>query len=316
MDQMDINIILAIFGATFFSSAIRLATPLISAAIGEVFCEKAGILNVGIEGMMLNGAFVAIVATSITDNPWIGVFAAILTSALFALIHAFASIKIQINQVVSGLAINLFVLGATSTINRIYFLGERPSVPDFSPIAIPYLSDIPIIGPIFFNHFMLVYIILFIVLISHFVLFRTVLGMKIRAVGENPRAADTAGINVALIRYGCTIFAGIMAGLAGSFLSLAQMNVFTDNMTAGKGWIALVIVVFGKWTPKGIVVGSLLFGAIEAFSLRAQAYGITVPYELLLLLPYLITILVFAGFIGRAVGPAAMSQPYSKYQQS
>lgn len=313
---MDKEILLGIFGATFFSSAIRLAIPLISASLGEVFCEKSGILNVGIEGMMLGGAFAAIMATYFTQNPWLGVLTAILTAAIFGLIHAFACIKIQINQVISGIAINLFVLGATSTINRLFFLGERPSVPDFSPISLPFLSQIPLIGPILFNNYVLVYLILFIVIISHFVLNRTILGMKIRAVGENPRAADTGGINVNLIRYGCTIFAGMMAGLAGSFLALAQMNVFTDNMTAGKGWIALVIVVFGRWTPKGIVLGSLLFGAIEAFSLRAQAYGLQLPYELLLLLPYLITILVYIGLVGRAVGPAALSKPYSKYQQS
>lgn len=313
---MDLSVLSDLFGLTFFSAAIRLATPMIAAAIGEVYCERAGIINVGIEGMMLNGAFIGIVTTLSTGNPWLGVIAAIITSGLFGLLHGFLSIKVQLNQVVSGLAINLFVLGGTSTINRLLYGGERPAIDSFPIIKVPLLSEIPIIGPIFGNHFLLVYIIFFLVLISHFVLFRTTLGMKIRAVGENPRAAETAGINVVGIRFGAVVFAGMMAGLAGAFLSLAQMNVFTDNMTAGKGWIALVIVVFGKYSPGRVAIGSLLFAAIEAISVRAQAYGITIPYELLLLLPYLVTTLVFAGFLGGGVAPAALSKPYSKYQQS
>lgn len=313
---MDFSILTGLFGLSFFSATIRLATPMIAAAIGEVFCERAGIINVSIEGMMLNGAFIGIVTTLETHNPWIGLLAAIISSGLFGLLHGFLSIKLQVNQVVAGIAINLFVLGGTSTLNRLMYKGERPSIESFPIISVPGLSDIPIIGPIIGNHYLLVYIIFFLVLVTHFVLFRTILGMKIRAVGENPRAAETAGINVFKIRFGATIFAGMMAGLAGGFLSLAQMNVFTDNMTAGKGWIALVIVVFGKYSPGRVAIGSLLFAAIEAISMRAQAYGVMLPYELLLLLPYLVTTLVFAGFLGGGTAPAALSKPYSKYQQS
>ena len=310
------DILTTVFSIAFLTSAIRLSIPYIAAAVGECYCERAGILNVGIEGQMLNGAFVAVFTAYLTQNPWLGVLAAILASGLIAFIHAFASIKIQMNQVISGIAINLIVAGGTSTVNRIYFKAERPIVPGFDLISIPILSKIPVIGQIIGNHYLLVYIIIILAIILQFVMYRTTLGYKIRAVGENPRAADTAGINVYGIRYGCTIFAGMMGGLAGSYLSLAQINVFTDNMTAGKGWIALVAVVFGKWSPKGAVLGSLVFGAVEVLSVRAQAYNINLPYELLLLLPYLVTILVFAGFVGKSMGPATLSQPYSKEQQS
>ena len=306
------DILTQIFAVAFFAAAIRLSTPLIAAALGEVFAERAGIINVGIEGMMLLGAFVAVVASYYTHNPWLGVLAAVASAGALGLVHAFASIALRLDQIVSGIAINLFVLGGTSSMLRVLFTDTRPQVEKFEPIRIPLCADLPVIGPIFCQQYMLVYVVLGLVILGHFVLFRTTLGLQIRAVGEHPKAADTAGIDVVRIRYACVIFAGMMAGLAGSFLSLAQVGVFSDNMTVGKGGIALGAVVFGRWNPVGATLGALLFGAVEVLSIRAQAYGLPIPHELLLALPYVVTILVFAGLIGQATSPAALTRPYSK----
>ncbi len=297
---------------SMFAATIRLATPIIAAAIGEVVTEKAGILNVGIEGMMLFGAFGAVIASYLTGSPWLGLLGGMLTGALMGLIHAYASVSLRISQVVSGIAINIFALGTTTTLARFIFQEQRTQVAAFQEISIPGCVNIPIIGPIFCKHVVLVYVVLGLVILTQVVLSRTTLGLKIRSVGENPRAAETAGIHVIRLKYLCTTYGGMMAGLAGAFLSLAQLNLFVDNMSAGKGWIALTAVVFGRWNPIGVALGSLLFGFVEALGLRIQALGIPIPHELLLMLPYLTTFLVFAGFVGRARTPASLGKPYVK----
>jgi len=306
------DIIVQLFGVSLFAAGIRLSIPIIAAAIGEVFAERAGILNIGIEGMMLTGAFGAVIASYLSGNPWIGVLGGIFLGGLLGLIHAFASIHLRISQIVSGIAINIFALGATTTLARLIFNEQRVQVAAFKPLAVPVCSDIPIIGPLFCQHAALVYLVILIVIITNLVLFRTTLGLSIRSVGENPKAAESAGINVMLIKYACTVFGGMMAGLAGSFLSLVQLNLFVDNMSAGKGWIALTAVVFGRWGPIGTALGSLLFGMVEAIGLRVQALGLPIPHELLLMLPYLATFFVFIGLVGRTRPPASLAKPYKR----
>lgn len=306
------EIITQLFGVSLLASAIRLAIPIIAAAVGEVFTERAGILNVGIEGMMLTGAFGAVIASYLSGSPWIGVLGGVLCGSLLGLVHAYASIHLRISQVVSGIAINIFALGTTTTLARMIFNDERVQVASFSDLPIPVCKDIPFIGPVFCQHAALVYLVILIVVVSQLVLFRTTLGLKIRSAGENPKATESAGINVMLIKYGCTIFGGMMAGLAGSFLSLVQLNLFVDNMSAGKGWIALTAVVFGRWNPLGAALGSLLFGLVEGIGLRVQALGLPIPHELLLMLPYLTTLIVFTGVVGRARSPASLGKPYTR----
>jgi simple sugar transport system permease protein len=253
-----------------------------------------------------------VIASYLSGNPWIGVLGGILCGALLGAIHAYASVNLRIDQVVLGIAINIFALGTTTTLARLIFREERVQVAAFEELALPVCSDIPVIGPIFCQHAALVYIVILIVIIAQLVLFRTTIGMSIRSVGENPKAAESAGINVSLIKYACTIYGGMMAGLGGSFLSLVQLNLFVDNMTAGKGWIALAAVVFGRWSPLGSALGSLLFGFLEAVGLRVQALALPIPHELLLMLPYLTTFLVFAGVVGRSRAPASLAKPYTR----
>jgi ABC-type uncharacterized transport system permease subunit len=264
---------------------------------------------------MLMGAFGAVLASYYLNNPWLGLIGGMISGALMGGIHAFASITLRINQVVSGIAINIFALGTTTTMARILFEEQRPQVASFQAVSVPICVDIPIVGPLFCQHVVLVYLILAIALVSQFILFRTTLGLRIRAAGEHPRAADAAGIQVVLIRYACTVFGGVMAGIGGSFLSLAQLNLFVDNMSAGKGWIALTAVVFGRWNPLGAALGGLLFGGVEAIGLRAQALGLPIPHELLLMLPYLATFLVFIGLVSEARAPSGLGKPYAKEMQ-
>jgi simple sugar transport system permease protein len=306
------DIILQLFGVSLFAAAIRLAMPIIAAAVGEVYTERAGILNIGVEGTMLMGAFGAVLASFYFNSPWLGLLGGMAFGAVLGIIHAFTSITLRINQVVSGIAINIFALGTTTTMARILFEERRPQVASFEALSIPVCKDIPFLGPILCQHVVLVYLILAVAFASQLILFRTTLGLRIRAVGEHPRAADAAGIQVQLIRYACTTFGGMMAGMGGAFLSIAQLNLFVDNMSAGKGWIALAAVVFGRWNPLGAMLGGLLFGMVEAIGLRAQALGLPIPHELLLMLPYLTTFLVFTGLVAHAKAPAALGRPYAK----
>lgn len=306
------DILTQLFGVSLFAAAIRLAAPIIAAAVGEVYAERAGVLNIGVEGMMLMGAFGAVLTAFYLNSPWLGLLGGMTCGAALAAMHAFASITLRINQVVSGIAINILALGTTTTMARILFQEKRPQVAAFDAVSIPACKDIPVVGPILCQQAVLVHLILAVAVVSQIVLFRTTVGLRIRAVGENPKAADAAGIQVLLIRYACTIFGGIMAGIGGTFLSLGQLNLFVDNMSAGKGWIALAAVIFGRWNPLGAALGGLLFGAVEALGLRAQALGLPIPHELLLMLPYLTTFLVFAGLVSHARAPAALGKPYAK----
>jgi simple sugar transport system permease protein len=293
-----------------FASAIRLATPIAFAALGGMFSERGGVINIGLEGMMLTCAFSAVAGTHFFGNPWIGLLIALLVGALQGLLHGVISIKFSGSQIVSGTGINIFALGFTAYMSQVIWgsRGASDAVQGMDPISIPLLEDIPIIGEIIGTHTPLVYILIILVIISYIVLFKTPFGLRIRAVGEHPAAADTAGVNVFKIKYLCVIISGLFAGFGGAFLSLGHLNLFALGMTGGRGFIALAAMIFGGWMPFRIFGASLLFGFSDALQLRLQILGI-LPSQIILTIPYILTIIVLAGVIGK-VTPPSDYKPY------
>lgn len=296
----------------FFAAAVRFSTPLLGASLGEIISEKGGVVNIGLEGMMLCGALAAVLGTWVTGNPFIGVLAAILAGVLIALIHSFFSITLAVNQVVVGMALNIGSLGLTTFVSRLAFstADSRPRVEGFDALNIPVLGNLPFVGPVFFNQSILVYITWLLIPIVGFLLMRTEWGLNLRAVGENPEAAASLGLSVSRIRYTAVLLCGAFAGFAGSFLSLVQLDTFVESMTGGRGFIVLAVVIVGKWVPWRALIAALLFGALEAIALRSQALAFNLPYELLLALPYLVTLLVYAGLVGQARSPDALGKAY------
>jgi simple sugar transport system permease protein len=295
-----------------FASAIRLATPIAFAALGGIFSERAGIINIGLEGMMLTCAFSGVAATHFLGNPWIGVLIALLVGALQGFLHGLISIKFSGNQIVSGTGINIFALGFTAFMSQVIWgsRGASDAVQGIDPISIPLIKDIPIIGEVIGVHSPLVYILIILVVISYIILFKTSFGLRIRAVGEHPTAADTAGVNVFKIKYLCCVISGIFAGFGGAFLSLGHLNLFALGMTGGRGFIALAAMIFGGWMPIGAFGASLLFGFSDALQIRLQILGI-LPSQIILTIPYILTIIVLAGAIGK-VTPPSDYKPYKR----
>jgi len=293
-----------------FASAIRMATPIAFAALGGIFSERAGIINIGLEGMMLTCAFSAVATTHFIGNPWLGVLVALLIGALQGLLHGLITIKFAGNQIVSGTGINILALGLTAFMSQVIWgsRGASDAVQGIDPISIPLIKDIPIIGEIIGVHSPLVYILIISVAISYIILFKTPFGLRIRAVGEHPAAADTAGIDVFKTKYYCLIISGILAGFGGAFLSLGHLNLFAWGMTGGRGFIALAAMIFGGWMPLGAFGASLLFGFSDALQMRLQTLGI-LPPQIILTIPYILTIIVLAGVIGR-VTPPSDYKPY------
>ncbi len=297
-----------------FSAAIRMATPLALAALGEIFSENSGIINLGVEGIMLMGALLGFLGTYFTGSLLVGVLLSILIGIIMALIHGLITIRFMANQVVSGMALWLLGWGLSGFLYRMIF-GVRtlpPTVKGFDTISIPLLSEMPFLGAILFNHNVLVYLMFILVFLSSIVLYRTDFGLRIRAVGENPKAADTLGVDVYRIRYMCLMIEGGLAGLAGAYLSLAQLSMFIEGMTLGKGFIAIAIVYFGKWNPYRTFSGALLFGFVDALQKRLQTMGFGIPYQFLLMLPYIITILTLLGVARKAEAPASLGVPYRR----
>lgn len=300
---------------SLLSTTLRMATPLVFAALGGVFSERSGVINIALEGIMLIGAFVAMAISYYTGNPWFGVLGAMMAGILIAAIHAVVCIEFRANQVVSGTAINILAAGLTVFLLRTMFdhAGQSPSVNQIENFPIPILKDIPFLGKIFFEHIPFVYISLILVAVSYWVLWKTPFGLRIRSVGEHPAAADSVGINVNKTRYIAVLISGLLAGLGGASLSIGLLDVFVENMTAGRGFIALAAMIFGKWTPQGALLAALLFGFADSLQMLAQTLGLTfVPRQFLLMLPYILTILALTGIIGSATPPAADGQPYEK----
>jgi ABC-type uncharacterized transport system permease subunit len=309
--------------ANLWQTTLIEATPLSLAAIGGVISERAGVVNIAMEGMMLTGAFFAVGISIFTGNAAIGLLAGIATGGLMAAVHAFGAIRLKADQIISGMAINLLALGLTSYLlfsvygsngtpppcTQTCSAGDVRTIPDWS---IPVLNKIPAIGQILFQQNPVVYLMLFFVLLVHLFLFRTTLGLRIRAVGEHPRAVDTAGINVQHLRYLAVIASGLLSGLAGAYLSLSVQGGFSENMTSGRGFIALAAMIFGKWTPFGAFGACLLFGFGQAtYDTLQNTSGPAQDYSTLVAtLPYVLTIVALAGFIGRSTPPAADGLPY------
>jgi simple sugar transport system permease protein len=277
----------------FVQAALRFATPLIGAATGEILAERAGVINIGLEGMMLVGAFTGVLGSALSGSVWGGLALAILAGGLVGLLHAGATVLLGTDQVISGAAINLGALGLTAFLNREIFGQTPPPVPSFEPFRLPLLGDLPLVGPALFNHIPLVYIVLALAPLATLALFRTPWGLRLRAVGEAPEAAASAGIHVRRYQIVAVTLGGMFAGLAGTYFSLGNVRVFTENMAAGNGFIALAVVIVARWRPNRAVLVALLFGAASALAFRAQAFQLALPYELLLALPYALTLLVY-----------------------
>lgn len=306
------DILSMLFNTAVFAAAFRMATPLIFAALGGIFSERSGVVNIALEGMMLVGAFTAMFVTYHTGLPWVGVLGAIVAGALMGLLHALFCVHYRANQVVTGTAINIFAGGLTVFLLRFYFgtAGTSPSVATIPDLTLPVISKIPWFGKILGRQNPLVYLALLSVIVVHIVIYKTVWGLRLRSVGEHPAAADTVGVNVYRTRYIAVALSGALAGLGGTYLSIAHLSRFSENMTAGRGFIALAAMIFGKWTPLGALGACLFFGYADALQMRLQDIGI--PVQFMHMLPYVLTMIALAGFIGKAVAPKASGEPYIK----
>ncbi|MEG6616004.1 ABC transporter permease [Peptococcaceae bacterium 1198_IL3148] len=302
------------FLVSLLAGAVRMSVPILLPAIGEIFTQRAGILNLGLEGIMLMGALGGFVGAFFTGSLWIGVALAVVVGMLFSVIMAVLSVTIRADQVIAGVALTILGTGLSTFLFRVIFGIQKlpPAIEPFEAISIPVLSNIPILGPVLFQHNILVYLTFILVVLSAIVLKRTTFGLKVRAVGEHPQAADSKGINVYLIRYICVVIGGAFAGLGGAFLSIGYMNTFLDQMSAGRGFIAVAVVIFARWNPYRAVGGAFVFGLASALQLRLQALGVPIPHQFLLALPYVLTILVLISVSKKADFPSAFTLPYNR----
>ncbi len=299
-------------------ASVRLATPVIMGAMAGIWCERAGVVNIAIEGMMLTGAafgfvaFTLLITNGVPGGLWIGVIVAVLAGGLMATLHAWLSITFRTDQIVSGTVINILAVGITSFMRREVLLSSDAGRETLQPVVIPFLSEIPVLGEVLFSGKPIFYSMLVLVVVTHVVIYYTQWGLRTRAVGENPHAADTLGINVNRTRWINVMIGGCIAGLAGAWFSLETTGSFDDNMTNGTGFIALAAMIFGKWTPFGAAAGGLLFGFSDALGQRFQILGVNIPAQFVQMTPYLVTIIVLAGLVGRATAPAADGIPFEK----
>jgi len=294
-------------------STVVLSIPVTLGALSGLMCERVAVINISIEGQLLTSAFVGTIVGS-AANIWIGLIAAIATGALLGAVLAVLAIRFHIDQVIAGVVINIFALGLTSFLARRVLTAE-PSLNSpgrFASFKIPFLGDIPVIGPMFFDQNMFVYLTFLLVIVIHFGLFYTRWGLRSRAVGEHPKAADTVGIDVYKTRYRNVILGGCIAGLGGAFLTLSQVSRFEENLTAGIGFIGLAAMIFGRWMPLGALGAGLVFGFARALQQKLGILGTPIPSEFLSMLPYIVTIIVVAGVVGKSRPPAADGQPYIK----
>ena len=320
---MTFDLVISLLDAT-----LRLATPLLLACLAGLYSERSGVFDIGLEGKMLAAAFGAGAVAAITGSPWLGLLAGVGVSLSTALLQGVAAISLKGNQLIAGTAINMLAAGLTTFLGQTWFHqgGRTPALRGgarFEIIDLPFAAEIhniPFLGPIYADlisgHYLLVYVAFLAVPVTAFVLFRTRFGLRLRAVGENPKAVDTAGVNVNLLRYEAVLITGVLCGLAGAYFSIAQGSGFGNNMTAGRGFIALAALIFAKWRPVPAMFACLLFGFFEALQIRLQNVDLPVlgqvPVQAIQALPYLLTVILLAGFIGKAVGPRAGGVPYTK----
>jgi simple sugar transport system permease protein len=297
------------------AASMRLGGPIIIAAVGEIYAERAGVFNLSVDGVMLLGGFMGFIVAYESENLWMGVIAATTIGAIMGLIFAFWTISMRANQIVTGFTLLILSTGSAIYFNRLAFpttgTALMPSVPRFRPLEIPLLSKIPVLGPILFSHNALTYLFAGLLVLSTIILFKTRYGLRITAVGEYPAAADTVGVNVKFIRYSAVVIGAALAGLGGGYFSLAELGLFNESMVGGRGFIALALVIFGRWNPLLAAAGGLIFGAIDALQFRLQFLGAPVPSQLLIALPYVLTIIVLLFGRGR-LAPAAITKAYTR----
>jgi simple sugar transport system permease protein len=292
-------------------SGIRLATPYLYATLGETIGQLSGVLNLGVEGMMLMGAFAGFYLTFRTGNPWLGVLAAIIVGALLGLANAVITVTLKAEQGISGIGIFLFGLGMSELLFKMT-MASVETVSGFAPVRLPILGDIPIVGDLLFNHSLMVYIAYLLVPLVWFLLNRTTWGLRIKSAGQNPAAADALGVSIARVRYATVTVGGILSSVAGASLSIALLNVFQQNLTSGMGFIAVALVYFGGWSPLGALAGSLLFSTVNALQNWIQVLGIPIAPDFALMLPYVLTILMLAVPFRKARQPAALTKPFER----
>jgi len=313
----------AAFIATLLTSGIRLAIPIFLAALGEIITERGGVLNLGLEGIMLAGALAGFMAAYYAEQsgnpllvglaPWLGMLAGMGAGLLMGLIMAVLAVSLRTDQVIASITLVIVGEGATTYIFRQQFASLTARVSSLPAVPIPFLSDLPFVGQVLFTHDLMTYLSLVLLGVAWYFLYQTTWGLNLRAAGEHPAAADTSGVNVNTVRYVAVLIGAAFAGLGGAVLTVAQLGIFNEGITAGRGWIAVALVIFARWRPALAFAGALLFGIANALQFRIQALNIeAIPYELLLMLPYALTILVLMRGVRRAEAPAALGRPYVK----
>ncbi|MGE5586608.1 MAG: ABC transporter permease [Clostridia bacterium] len=307
-----------IFDINNVTATIRMATPIALAAMGGAFSERSGVVNIGLEGMILTGAFCGVLGSYVSGSPWLGVLFAVAGGGLMGAVLAVFAIKLKADHVVSGVGLNIFALGLTSWLMQVLWKnrGTSVSVNGLPMVSIPVIRDVPALGTILGTHSPLVYMMLVLIFLGWVVMFRTPLGLRIRMAGEHPEAADTVGINVHAVQYFSVILSGCLAGLGGAYLSLAQLNWFSMNMSAGRGYMALAANIFGQWNPIGGLGASFLFAFTDALQMRIQTSPVKLPTDIIQMLPYILTILVLAGAVIRSRPPAALGRHYESGRAS
>lgn len=317
------NLLSLAFVTALLTSGLRLAIPIYLAALGEIITERGGVLNLGLEGIMLVGALAGFMGAYYGEQgdmplpaglaPWIGILCGILAGAAMGLLMALLAVTLRTDQVIAGITLVILGQGLTTYVYRQQFSSLTARVTGFPELPIPYLAEIPLLGPIFFRHDSMTYLSGGLLLVAWLFLYKTGWGLAIRAAGEHPAAAETAGVNVIVVRYSAVVIGAAFAGLGGAVLTVAQLGIFNEGITAGRGWIAVALVIFARWRPSLALGGALLFGIANALQFRIQALNIeAIPYELLLMLPYVLTILVLLRTVRRAEAPAALGVPYVK----
>jgi ABC-type uncharacterized transport system permease subunit len=297
-------------------SMIRLATPILYAALGELISERSGVMNMGLEGTMLTAAFIGFMVAEKTGSLTLGILIASLAGGLMSLLLAFMTITLGVDQIITGLAINLLASGGTLFWFRMDYaqtnLENTPLVEFLQPVNIPFLSNIPYLGKIFFSHNILTYLVFLLVPVVWFFLYKTSYGLKIRSLGENPKAADMTGTKVKKNRYIAVIIGGLLAGLGGAFISVGSVERFFPDMTAGKGWLAIVIVIAGNWKPGRILLATMIFAFLDAFQLQVQSIGVHLPYQVLLAFPYIVAIIALISGRARSEAPESLGVTYQR----